>query len=69
MPDTLDVRGLDEQDVSLLEALIERLRAKARKKKAAKPKERAAAEKELVFATHHSNVIGKLTRKEIYEDL
>lgn len=65
MPDSIDVRGLDEQDVSLIEALVRRLRGKAKKKKAKKE----GVEKELVFATRHSNVIGKLTRKEIYEDL
>jgi len=66
MPDSIDVRGLDEQDVSLIEALVRRLRGKAAKEKTGEEKE---VEQELVFATHHSNVIGKLTRKEIYEDL
>jgi hypothetical protein len=66
MPDNIDVRGLDEQDISLIEALVRRLRRKAGKEAAGEEKE---VEKELVFATHHSNVIGKLTRKEIYEDL
>jgi hypothetical protein len=32
MPDTINVSGLDEQDVSLLEALVKRLREKTVKK-------------------------------------
>jgi hypothetical protein len=69
MPVTIDVSGLDEQDVSLVKALIERLKQKARRKRAPRGIEKEEVEKELIFSTHHSNVIGKLTRKEIYEDL
>jgi len=63
MQDSIDVRGLDKQDVSLIEALVKRLRERGRKRKDEE------VEKELVFGTRRSSVIGKLTRKEIYEDL
>lgn len=63
MPDSIDVRGLDEQDVSLIETLVKRLREKKRKKKEAKGKE------ETTLASWPLGVKGKLTRKEIYEDL
>jgi hypothetical protein len=65
MAEIIDVRGLDEKDVRLLESLAERLREKGEKKKV----QEENMEQELVFATHRSNVIGKLTRREIYEDL
>jgi len=64
MQDSIDVRGLDQQDVGLIEALVERLREWARKKKEAK------AEKEgTVFASWPLGTKGKLTRKEIYDYL
>lgn len=65
MPDTLDVRGLDEEDVTLLKALVERLREKARKKKAVKSKKR----EDIIFASWPLGVKGRLTRKEIYDYL
>jgi hypothetical protein len=64
MQDSIDLHGLDEQDVSLIEALVKRLREKARKKK------EAQTEKEgLVFASWPLGVKGRLTRKEIYDYL
>jgi hypothetical protein len=65
MVETIDVRGLDEKDVRLLESLAERLREKGKKKQ----DHAEEVEQELVFSTRRSNVIGKLTRREIYEDL
>jgi hypothetical protein len=65
MAEIIDVRGLDEKDVRLLESLAERLREKGEKKKV----QEEEVEQELVFSTHRSDVIGKLTRREIYEDL
>lgn len=64
MQDSIDVRGLDQQDVSLIEALVQRLRDRARKKKEAKPEEGST-----VFASWPLGVKGKLTRKEIYDYL
>lgn len=67
MPDTIDVRGLDDQDIALLQHLADTLRSRAKSgRKADKVTEPGEV---LVFATHHSDVIGPLTREEIYEDL
>ncbi|MGQ9689639.1 MAG: hypothetical protein ACUVXF_12785 [Desulfobaccales bacterium] len=67
MPDVIDVSGLDEKDIELLQLLAEKLRTRApRGQEAAKAAEPA---KELGFATHPSDVIGAFTREEIYEDL
>jgi hypothetical protein len=63
MPDTINVSGLNEQDVSLLEALVKRLREKTAKKKVAKEKE------DIAFASWPLGVKGRLTRKEIYDYL
>jgi|CryGeyStandDraft_6_1057127.scaffolds.fasta_scaffold504383_2 hypothetical protein len=67
MPDVIDVRGLDEKDIELLQLLAGKLRRRAgqgpQEAKVGEP------EKELVFSTHPSEVIGRLTREEIYEDL
>lgn len=65
MPDTLDVTGLNEQDVSLLEALVERLRENKRKKKP----EKAEEKEDITLASWPLGVKGKLTRKEIYDYL
>jgi hypothetical protein len=67
MPDTIGVRGLDDKDIALLQHLADTLRSRAQSgRKADKVTE---PEEVLVFATHHSDVIGSLTREEIYEDL
>jgi hypothetical protein len=67
MPDSIDVRGLDDKDVELLQLLAEKLRSRAGPEQEAA---QAAAPKDaLIFATHRSDVIGLLTREEIYEDL
>lgn len=67
MPDTIDVRDLDEKDIALLQLLAETLRSMANTGNAG---ERAGKPEEaLIFATHHSDVIGPLTREKIYEDL
>ena len=67
MPETIDVRGLDDQDIALLQHLADTLRRRAKTEKEA---DRAVEpEAALIFATHRSDVIGPLTREEIYEDL
>ena len=65
MPDTLDVTGLNEQDVSLLDALVERLRENKRKKKP----EKAEEKEDITLASWPLGVKGRLTRKEIYDYL
>ncbi|MBM4276181.1 MAG: hypothetical protein FJ134_17265 [Deltaproteobacteria bacterium] len=67
MPDVIDVSGLDEKDIELLQLLAEKLRTRAQRGQ--EEAKAAEQEKELVFATHPSDVIGPLTREEIYEDL
>jgi hypothetical protein len=64
MQDSIDVRGLDRQDVGLIESLVRRLRERARKKK-----ETRTEEGKPVFASWPLGVKGKLTRKEIYDYL
>jgi len=63
MPDTININGLDEQDISLIEALVKRLRKKVRNKGGAKEKE------DITFASWPLGVKGRLTRKEIYDYL
>ena len=65
MPDTIDVSGLNEQDISLLEALVKRLQKKQTHKKAEKIKEK----EDINFASWPLGVKGRLTRKEIYDYL
>jgi hypothetical protein len=55
----------NEQDVSLLEALVERLRETKRKKKP----EKAEEKEDITFASWPLGVKGRLTRKEIYDYL
>ena len=64
MPDTIDVTGLNEQDVGLLEALVKRLREKESKRKPRKAKEK----EDITLASWPLGVKGRLTRKEIYEE-
>ncbi len=67
MPEVIDVSGLDEKDIELLQLLAEKLRTRARQGPETTPA--GEPEEELSFATHPSDVIGPLTREEIYEDL
>ena len=67
MADTINVRDLLEEDVQLLERWVERLRAKARRKKqrSAEPEKK----EEAAFAVWPLGVKGRLTREEIYDYL
>ena len=67
MRDVIDVRGLNDQDIELLQLLADKLRRRARPGQEAAPAEEH--ERALIFATHPSDVIGPLTREEIHEDL
>ena len=67
MPDSIDVRGLDEKAIALLQLLADTLRTRGQEGK--EGERTGELEDNLIFATHHSDVIGPLTREEIYEDL
>jgi hypothetical protein len=64
MPDAINVQDLTEEQVEALKKLVELFR---KQKKKGKP--RQTEEEEYIFAARPSDVIGKLTREEIYEDL
>ncbi len=62
--DTIDVKGLPEDQVRLLRDIAEFLKARFRRQEA---EEKRPAEK-IELASWPLGVIGKLTREEIYED-
>jgi hypothetical protein len=67
MADTINVRGLPEKDVRLVERWVERLRSKARTNT---PRPEGPEKNELpVFAIWPLGIKGKLTREEIYDYL
>jgi len=71
MADMIDVKDLDSEDVELVELLIERLRVRAGRRRPIRQEQKTTepvGKEEYIFAAFPSNVIGKLTRKEIYED-
>lgn len=63
MPDVIDIHDLPNEDVQFIKKIVGFLREKANTKKTGEGK------KEVVFSFHDSNVIGKITRKEIYDYL
>ena len=63
--EALDVRGVPEEKVSYLQRLIEQWRLEAAKAEGGDVEEATG----IVFATHPSKVIGRLTRREIYDHL
>jgi hypothetical protein len=65
MENFIDVRGLREEDIQLLKELAGLLKQRVK----AKRKERGVRRRKIVLGTHPSDVIGALTRKEIYEHL
>jgi len=68
MADMINVRDLADEDIQLIERLIERLRARAKRKTGA-GKETQPEEGEINFATWPLGVKGDLTREEIYDYL
>ncbi|MBW2063383.1 MAG: hypothetical protein JRJ03_00480 [Deltaproteobacteria bacterium] len=67
MPDTLlDVSELEKEDIQFLKRLVEVLREQAKRKKAG-AKEKDVDDKD--FTAHPSDVMGKLSRREIYDYL
>ena len=61
MPDVIDVHDLEEEDVKFIEKLVKLLRIQVDKKEAKKGQEN------IVLGSKESQVIGKLTRREIYD--
>jgi len=60
MPDVIDVHNLKEDDARFIEKIVNLLRIQGKEKK----------EKEnIVLGSKESQVIGKLTRREIYDHL
>jgi len=62
MARTIDVEGLSEEQVKLVEEFVEFLKNRRRKVF-------EKGEEEVSFATHRSGVKGRLTRDEIYDYL
>jgi hypothetical protein len=65
MGNMIDVHGLQEKDIQLIERMVERLRTKAKREKQARQEEK----QEIAFASWPLGVIGNLSREEIYDYL
>ena len=63
--DTLDVKGLPKEKVSYLQQLIEQWRKEAAQIETGENNR----DEDIVFATHKSDVLGPITRREIYDYL
>jgi len=63
MTRTIDVEGLSEEQVKLVEEFVEFLKNRRKELFVKKGKE------EVAFATHRSGVKGRITRDEIYDYL
>jgi len=64
MSDVIEIRDLPEEEVRLVREFVEFLRERT-KRKGVRPQ----GEEEIVFATWPLGVKGKLTRREIYDQL
>jgi hypothetical protein len=64
MTANIDVHDLPEEDVKLIQGFVEFLREKAKTNEYKKEEG-----EEVKFTAHPSDVIGKLTREEIYDHL
>jgi|GEM_PF-4030508 len=64
MPDSIDVRNLTDEQVEALKRLVRLFRKQRKKTKRGVP----IQEEEFSLAAWDSNVTGRLTRKELYED-
>lgn len=67
MINNIDVHDLPEKEVRVIQEFVEFIREKVRGNKAKKAKREVIEEDTLT--AHHSNVIGKITRREIYDYL
>ena len=63
MLNVIDVHDLEEEDVKFVEKLVDILRTQTKKKKEGDGKE------DVVLGSKESDVIGSLTRREIYDHL
>jgi hypothetical protein len=70
MADTIDVRNLTDEQVEALEKLVKLFREQGKqiRENEAVQKEEVKAKEKCTLAVWDSNVIGKLTREELYED-
>lgn len=66
MDEAIDTVGLSEEQVQLIKEFVEFLRSRAQEMD--RPEEESMDEN-IIFATHPSDVKGKLTREEIYDYL
>ena len=70
MAGVIDVRDLTDEQVEALERLVKLFRQKTRQTRKKKKESSGVEEEEFTLSSHPSDVIGgRLTRKEIYEDL
>ncbi|MEW6380046.1 MAG: hypothetical protein AB1611_10640 [bacterium] len=71
MVDSIDVHDLPEEEVKFIQEFTEFIRQKVRSNKVQKGEEGIEEEitEEKALTAHSSNVIGKLTRREIYDYL
>jgi hypothetical protein len=66
----IDLHNLPDEDVRLVEELVEFLEEKAKRKHTCREEKTIEPKEEKInFATWPSDVIGKLTREEIYDYL
>lgn len=68
MADTIDVHDLTDEQVAALEALAEFYRRRERKKPKGIKGGKAKHKKECPLAIWDSDVIGTLSREELYDD-
>jgi hypothetical protein len=67
MIDNIDVHDLPENEVRVIQEFVEFIREKERRNKEKKAEGEVIEEDTLT--SHPSNVIGKITRREIYDHL
>ena len=61
---SIDVSDLSDKDIKIVQEFVKMLRVRTRKELSLK-----SQDEKIVFATRKSNVIGSLTREEIYDYL
>ena len=62
--DVIDVKGLPDEDVKFIQGIVDFIRMKIKK---AKGKGRKPKKENIRLTVHNSDVIGNLSRKEIYD--